>query len=85
MDFLKEVDKDVLQSMKGKRGRVSYPIIRHFLESGLQVAEVQVEKIYDKSLHSLYMALKSYLQSHPDYPVTVVIRKGKLFLVRVDK
>ena len=75
-----------LEKLIGSKGRISYPIIEHFMQSGMDKARIKVDKVTPgKSVQALYSTLRSFLRSHPDYPVAVVMRKGRLYLIRVDK
>jgi len=64
------------------RGRVSYPILKQFMESGLPVALLDRTGV-QQSLAGLYSCLNSYAKNH-DLPVKVLSRSGQLYLVRLD-
>lgn len=80
---LKEVSVDMVNELKRRehRGRTSYPIIKMFLESPLQAAEVDLEGI-QSSRKFLGATLSAYVKAH-DIPVRVVNRGGKIYLVKV--
>ena len=70
---------------KGRRGRVSTPILIEFLRLGTKAAELDVEKVAPgKKPMSLYATLKNYLRLHPEIPVDVFLKGGHLVLVRTD-
>jgi hypothetical protein len=82
MATFKQVDPNEIEnSREGTRGRVSYPIIKGFMETGFYMAEVSLEGSRKPTL--MLMLLKSYCVNH-DMPVKPLIRKGRLYLMRLD-
>lgn len=64
------------------RGRVSYPILKAFLETGKFV--VQLDRTgMQQSFQGLYSSLGSYIRNHR-LPVKLLSRGGQLLLMRLD-
>jgi len=66
----------------GHRGRVSYPILKMFLESGSSCSLLDHTGM-QQSLVSLSSSLGAYIRSH-ELPIQLLQRKGKLYLLRLD-
>lgn len=78
-----EVDPDKFPNMvETHRGRVSYPILKSFLETGYKMAKMDREGM-QQSLQSLYSSLNAYSRTHT-MPVKVISRGGELHLLRLD-
>lgn len=78
-----DVDPAELQGHReGRRGRVSYPILKSFLETGKPAAQLDRTGM-QQSLMSLTSCLTSYIKSH-ELPIKLLQRRGQLFLVRLD-
>jgi len=67
----------------GHRGRVSYPLLKEFMESGELMAAVE-QKGMQQSLMSLRATLTYYIKSR-DLPVHVFQRDNEMYLARLDK
>lgn len=77
------VDPDDIPNIReGHRGRVSYPILKTFLESG-QVLVLLDRTGIQQSLQSLSSSLNAYIRNH-DLPVKMFTRKGQIYLMRLD-
>jgi len=74
--------KDLEITREGRRGRVSYPLIKQFLESGHLAALVDRTGVQQTSL-GLMSALRSYAKNH-NIPVSIFMRRGEIYLVRLD-
>lgn len=80
---LVKVDPDSIDNARdGRRGRVAYPILKQFLESGDVLVRVDREDMR-RSLMSLSTGLSSYVKAH-GLPVKVFQRQGELYLIRTD-
>ena len=78
-----EVPPEELEStVDTRRGRVSYPIIKGFMETGLYIARVNFEDSMRKA-PNMYVLLKSFVSNH-DLPIKVLLRKNRLYLLRLD-
>ena len=64
------------------RGRVSYPLLKTFLESNMYLAMIDRTGM-QQSLQSLSSCLTSYIRSH-DLPVKLFTRMGQIYLARLD-
>jgi hypothetical protein len=79
---LVEVEATEGLGLGGTKARISYPILKDFLSSGMTVAKlVTDEDDVDRPVQNLYVALTVYIKSH-QLPVAVSTRKGELFLGR---
>lgn len=79
----REVDPTEIPNMReSHRGRVSYPILKGFLETGFLTAELDRTGM-QQSYQSLYSSLSSYIRNH-DMPIKLFSRKGELYLMRLD-
>jgi hypothetical protein len=82
MDF-EAVDPQMIRNRSaGHRGRVSYPLLKSYMESNLPVAKLKMDGI-QQSLVALRSSLTAYIKSH-DLPVYVFQRDGDLYLARYD-
>jgi hypothetical protein len=73
---------DMPTHREGRRGRVSYPIIKSFLETGMVLAKLDRTGM-QQSFQSLYSCLNSYARNH-EIPVKIFSRSGELYLMRLD-
>lgn len=80
---LVEVDpKDIPTNREGRRGRVSYPLLKQFLESGIRCAKLDLTGL-DKNVNYLRSILYSYIRSH-GLPVKLFSAAGDLHFLRLD-
>ena len=78
-----EVDPDEVPNLReGHRGRVSYPILKSFMETGMEMAMLDRTGI-QQSFQSLYSSLTAYIRSH-NLPLKLFSRRGQIYLVRKD-
>jgi hypothetical protein len=83
MPTFKQVNPDEIELLRGRaRGRVSYPIIKGFLETGFYIAQVDLSDTTRKA-PTMHVLLKSYVQNH-DTPVKPLLRRNTLYLMRLD-
>jgi hypothetical protein len=78
-----DVDPDQIPNMRdAHRGRVSYPILKSFLETGKTA--VQLDRTgMQQSLVSLNSSLGAYIRSH-ELPIKLFTRGGEIYLIRTD-
>lgn len=78
-----EVDpEDIPNFRDSHRGRVSYPILKSFLETGKPL--VQLDRTgMQQSLQSLSSSLGAYIRSH-NLPIKMFMRRGEVYLARTD-
>ena len=79
MKLLEPVSEDELQKLRNRRrsSRVSEPIVREFLESGLNFAKVNTPR----NPKSLAMTLRQYIRAH-NLPIYVHVVDNTLYLER---
>jgi hypothetical protein len=80
--FLDVDPDDIPMNREGRRGRVSYPILKSFLETGKHVAMLDRTGM-QQSFQSLYSCLNSYIRNH-DMPIKLFSRQNQLYLMRLD-
>jgi hypothetical protein len=78
-----EVDPaDVPTERLGRRGRVSYPIIKGFMETNYRVAKIDITGL-GKNPAYLRSVLTAYINSH-SLPIKLFAAGGDLHLMRLD-
>ena len=83
--MVKFVDVDpneLLDIVERRRGRVSYPILKSFLETRKYCVMLDRTGM-QQSLMSLNSCLNSYIKGH-DLPIKILNRKGQIYLIRLD-
>jgi hypothetical protein len=74
--------KDIDTTRMGRRGRVSYPIIKAFLERNSKVSKLDLTG-FDKNPTYLRSVLGAYVKSHK-LPVRIFAAGGELHMMRLD-
>lgn len=78
-----QVDPNEIEDMRySRRGRVSYPILKGFLETGMFVAKLDLTGL-QQSKQALSSCLTSYIRNH-NLPVKLFQRLGEFYLMRLD-
>lgn len=78
-----DVDPDDVPNFReSHRGRVSYPILKSFLETGKPLVQLDRTGV-QQSLQSLNSSLGAYIRSH-NLPVKLFTRRGEIFFARTD-
>jgi hypothetical protein len=78
-----DVDPDDIPNFReSHRGRVSYPILKSFLETGKVLVQLDRTGI-QQSTQSLSSSLNAYIRNH-NLPVKMFMRMGKIYLMRTD-
>lgn len=78
-----DVDPNEIQMIsERRRGRVSYPILKSFLETG-KYAVMLDRTGMSQSLMNLTTSLNTYIKNH-DLPVKVLQRRSQIYLLRLD-
>lgn len=80
--FIDVDPNDIPMNREGRRGRVSYPILKSFMETGKLMAMLDRTGM-QQSFQSLYSCLNSYIRNHK-LPVKLFSRQGQLYLMRLD-
>jgi len=77
------VDPATLETNRlGRRGRVSYPLIKSFLEANIKLAKLDLDGL-DKNPQYLRSVLTSYIKNH-DLPIKLFSVQGDMHLMRLD-
>ncbi len=74
----KEIDTERL----GRRGRVSYPIIKAFMERNTKLSKLDLAGL-DKNPQYLRSVLGAYINTH-GLPIKIFSAAGELHLMRLD-
>lgn len=82
VQFLEVDPEDVPNFRESHRGRVSYPILKSFLETGMPLAQLDRTGI-QQSLQSLSSSLGAYIRNH-GLPLKLFMRRGEIYLARLD-
>lgn len=82
MQFIPVSPADIPNIRDSRRGRVSYPILKSFLETNMPVAQLDRTGI-QQSLMSLTSSLSAYIRNH-QLPIKIFTRKNQVYLVRLD-
>ena len=78
-----EVGPDEIENVRySRRGRVSYPILKGFLETGLFIARLDLTGL-QQSKQALSTSLTSYIRNH-NLPIKLMQRSGHFYLMRID-
>ena len=82
MKFIAVDPRTVPDSFIGHRGRVSYPILKSFLETNLVCAKMERTGM-QQTLLGLTSALGAYIRGH-GLPIKLFTREGEIYLLRLD-
>ncbi len=74
--------KDVDTERLGRRGRVSYPIIKAFMERNTKLSKLDLAG-FDKNPGYLRSVLGAYINTHK-LPIKIFSAAGELHLMRLD-
>ena len=74
--------KDIDTTRSGRRGRVSYPIIKGFMERNSKVSKLDLTGL-NKNPTYLRSVLQAYVTSH-QMPIKIFSANGELHLMRLD-
>lgn len=78
-----DVDPNELEMFsERRRGRVSYPILKTFLETNKYCVMIDRTGM-SQSLMSLTTSLNAYVKNH-DLPIKIINRRGQIYLLRLD-
>ncbi len=80
--FIDVAPEDLDNVRESRRGRVSYPILKSFME--INKCLVQLDRTgLQQTLVSLTSSLTAYIRSH-EMPIKLFQRHGELYLLRLD-
>ena len=82
MKFIDIDPKDIDTSRQGRRGRVSYPILKAFMERNSKVSKLDLTGL-NKNPNYLRSMLQSYIRNH-EMPIKVFSANGEIHLMRLD-
>ncbi len=74
--------KDIDTTRLGRRGRVSYPIIKAFMERQSKVSKLDLSDL-DKNPAYVRSVLSAYVKSH-NMPIQIFSAGGDLHMMRLD-
>jgi hypothetical protein len=78
-----DVDPEEVPNLReARRGRVSYPILKSFMETGKTLVILDRTGI-QQSMMSLTSSLGAYIRNH-NLPIKIFQRGGQLYLMRTD-
>lgn len=78
-----EVDPNEIENVRfTRRGRVSYPILKGFLETGMFLAKLDLTGVQQSKV-ALSSSLNAYIRSH-NMPIKMFQRMGNFYLMRLD-
>lgn len=80
--FIKKTPDEIDNSRAGPRGRVSYPILKAFMETGYFISMLDLSEEKRKP-QTMYALLTSYISNH-ELPIKAFMRGGQLHLMRLD-
>lgn len=83
VNFIDIDPSEIDTSRSGRRGRVSYPIIKGFMERNVKVSKLDPESLGDKNPQYLRSVLTSYIKTH-NMPIKLFAAGGDLHLMRLD-
>ncbi len=82
MKFIDIDPKDIDTTRLGRRGRVSYPILKAFMERNHKVSKLDLSGM-SQNRNYLRSVLTAYIKSH-DMPIRVFAADGEIHLMRLD-
>lgn len=83
VNFIPVDPANIDTSRSGRRGRVSYPIIKAFMEQNVKVVKIDPDSLGDKNPQYLRSVLTTYINSH-NLPIKIFAAGGDLHLMRLD-
>lgn len=83
VNFVQVDPADLDTSRLGRRGRVSYPLLKSFMEANMKLAKLDMKGFEGKNPAYLRSVLTSYINSH-NLPIKLFSAQGDLHLMRLD-
>lgn len=80
--FIDVKPEDIPNYRESHRGRVSYPILKSFLETNKPIAQLDRTGM-QQGLQSLNTCLNQYIRKH-ELPIKMFTRRGEIYLARTD-
>lgn len=82
VSFIPVDPADIPDSREGRRGRVSYPLLKTFMEQNLKCAKIDLTGL-NRRPDYLRAVLYSYIRNHR-LPIRIFSAKGDLYMMRLD-
>lgn len=83
VNFIDIDPSEIDTSRAGRRGRVSYPIVKMFMERNVKVSKIDPESLGDKNPQYLRSVLQTYINNHK-MPIKLFSAGGDLHMMRLD-
>lgn len=84
VQFIPVEPEEIPNVAQGARGKLSYPIIKSFMEANIPLAKLDKATVPGKRTNqSLVMTLSSYVRTH-DHPIKIFQRNGDIYFLRLD-
>lgn len=80
--FIPVAPKDIPTTREGRRGRVSYPLLKSFLEANIRCAKLDLTGL-GKNPAYLRSVLYSYIRNHK-LPIRIFASSGDMYMLRLD-
>lgn len=74
--------KDIDTTRLGRRGRVSYPIVKAFMERNVKLSKLDITGL-NKNATYFRSTIGAYIKSH-DMPIRIFSAGGDIHLMRLD-
>ncbi len=74
--------KDIDTARLGRRGRVSYPIVKAFMERNVKLSKLDITGL-DRNATYLRSVIGAYVKSH-ELPIRVFSAAGDIHMMRLD-
>jgi len=87
VEFVAVDPKDIGAVEQTRKGRISWPILKMFIESGIYIAKIDRNTVKDcrnPTASHLNMLLRSYLSRHPEVPIKIMMMEKEIYLKRLD-
>jgi len=84
--FERVKEDEVVATQRKMQGKVSYPLLKAFIEANMHMAKVSSEELakeFKRKPGNLAMTLRQYARKH-EMPVDVVVRNNTLYFIRLD-
>jgi len=82
VQFVEVAPEDIPNLRETHRGRVSYPIIKGFMETGLACVKLDRTGM-QQNIQYLTSVLGAYIRNH-NLPIKTFVRQGEMYLLRKD-
>jgi hypothetical protein len=81
--FIQIDPESVDNARETRRGRVYYPMLKAFMETGFPVGQLNRTQVKGRSPQLLYAGLGHHIKAH-DLPIKLIQRRGEILLLRLD-